>query len=493
MAVGIVPLWADTEQKGIPTSTLKFILACGLVHVATFLIGKISPGHLHEWFNAAGFWWYFPVSALSCIFIHVNFPHLLFNMLFFLVFASPIELAEGKRKFWLLVMFGALVSSYFQAFMLWIFGLWLHPGMGNWQLDIPSVGASGMVSAFIAAYLIRFWRNRVYVVMNIGLVPIPKLVRMPAWIVVLGFQVLFNLYYGIYCQGYLGEGGVGYLAHLGGFIAGFSFAYYSGFQKHQKRDYFVQQAEDLAKAPLSGSYAAAKTYGQALGYDPGNGRILLEMARCSYSAGDDRASLEYYCKAVRALLKSNQDEQLTVEAYGEAFNRFGLVDVSDRQMELVRLLLKYGDWQTAQKALESFCETLVKKTSNLGLYIRAKLALAYILDHNAGRQRQAREIVGMMLGDFPGNPMLKYASQRLEHSGEQVRLFNFNPGLPGYPFSVPRSVKVHKPVWRHLPPGLVWKFGLGILLTPVALLIVLWMCNILGTALRGIFKFSVFA
>lgn len=319
--ISILPLKADMEVKGIPSATLKFILACSLVHVVTGSIALISPHQLQGWFELTGFWWFFPISALYGIFIHANFQHIFSNMLFFLVFAAPIELAEGKKKFWIMVIFGALFSSYFQTFMLFFFGEWLSPGRTNWQLNIPCIGASGMISAFIAAYLVRFWRNRVYVVMNIGLIPIPKLIRMPAWIVVLVFQVLFNLYYGICRQGVLAEGGIGYFAHLGGFIAGFMLAFYFGFHKRQKRDYLVQCAENLAKRPFTCGEAAFKAYRQALEYDPVNGRILLEMAHCSYATGNDHQSLEYYRKAVPALVKSNEDEELIAEAYGEAFNR----------------------------------------------------------------------------------------------------------------------------------------------------------------------------
>jgi len=505
--IGIVPLRTDGEFKGIPTETLKFILACCLVHVLASLISTISPDSLQEWFDITGFHWFAPFTALSSILVHGIFDHLLFNMLYFFVFAAPIELAEGKRKFWIIVLFAAFFSSYFDALALYFFSLWALPIDADMamrrqlQLSAPGIGASGMLCAFIAAYLVRFWRNRVYVVVHIFGYPLPKLVRMPAWIVVLVFQVFFNLYYGILWQGILAGGNTGYLAHLGGFIAGFILAFAFGFSKHQKRDYYLRHAEDLAQCPYTCGLAAIKTYQQALAYDPDNGKILLEMARCSHLIGKDDQSREYYRKAVQALMDKKVDEQLIARAYGEAWNRYKLIFVSENQLELVRLLLKYGDWQAAQKSLEHFCGVLGETVTNLQLYIRAKLILAYILDHHAGKQRQAQEIVGSMLGDFPGNPLLKNAAERLNHTSEKIELFNFNPDRPGYPFSNLGGLQENSSLlkiseiklpWLKARPKFIWELGLGVLLSPLVVIILCWLVEILITTLGGVFGISSF-
>jgi membrane associated rhomboid family serine protease len=503
--IGILPLGTEVEPKGIPTATLKFILACCLVHVITWLIKLNSPESLNSWFSFNGFWWFLPFTALSCIFVHSDFQHLFFNMLFFFVFAAPIELAEGKRKFWLMVLFGALFSGYFSAAITWFFSEWIIPIDTNmavrryWQLHgSGGIGSSGMISAFVTAYLVRFWRNRVYTVLNIEGWPIPKLFRMPAWIVVLVFEVLFNLYNGICYQGLLAMGHIGHFAHLGGFLAGFILAFYFGYHKHQKRDYYVQHAEDLAKSPFTGSAAAIKTYLQALRYEPGNGRILLEIARCSYYLEDFAQSREYYKQAMLALSRQNE-EALLAKTCSEAFSRHQLLFNSGKQLECIRLMLKHGDWQTAQKAVEFFCRKVSDQGKDLSLYIRGKFILAYILDAYAGKQLAAREEVERLLEDFPGHPALKYAGERLAAARDGAQLFNFAPTHPGYPFELGSARTAQSPErsqtalpWYKVRPRFMLKFGLGVILSPLAFIILYWLWSNLLIITSGIFGFALF-
>src|SRR5439155_1117420 len=83
--------------------------------------------------------------------------------------------------------------------------------------DIPAVGASGAISGVLGAYLIMFPRAKIYTVIIaffITTIRIPALAFIPFWFIL---QILFTL---------IGEaGGVAYLAHIGGFIAGIGTGY----------------------------------------------------------------------------------------------------------------------------------------------------------------------------------------------------------------------------------------------------------------------------
>ena len=78
---------------------------------------------------------------------------------------------------------------------------------------IPSLGASGAISAVLGAYMLLFPHRKVNMLL---LFRIPFSV--PAW-VALGFWIGFQIISGL---GVLGgnEDGVAYAAHIGGFIAG---------------------------------------------------------------------------------------------------------------------------------------------------------------------------------------------------------------------------------------------------------------------------------
>ena len=96
---------------------------------------------------------------------------------------------------------------------------------------VPMIGASGAISGVLGAYLIRFPRARVTVLLFFFF--IIQLIKVPASIV-LGLWIVFQVLSGL---GSLGaQGGVAFFAHIGGFLAGIGLlkvfekrrGYYSG-------------------------------------------------------------------------------------------------------------------------------------------------------------------------------------------------------------------------------------------------------------------------
>ena len=79
---------------------------------------------------------------------------------------------------------------------------------------VPSLGASGAISGVLAAYLVMFPRRAVYVLIGFRRMAVPALLVIGMWAV---FQFLIGA--GSLLSPREG-GGVAYLAHVGGFIAG---------------------------------------------------------------------------------------------------------------------------------------------------------------------------------------------------------------------------------------------------------------------------------
>lgn len=81
-----------------------------------------------------------PWTLLTHGFAHAGLVHLLFNMLYLILYGRPIELYLGRLRFGL-VYLGAQIGG----------------GLAHWLLDrsssIPAVGASGAISGLMAAYL----------------------------------------------------------------------------------------------------------------------------------------------------------------------------------------------------------------------------------------------------------------------------------------------------------------------------------------------------
>jgi len=81
---------------------------------------------------------------------------------------------------------------------------------------VPMVGASGAIAGVLGAYLVLFPRAHVLVLVPLGF--FTQVVRLPA-LIVLGFWFILQLFQGGLMAPGKG-GGVAYLAHVGGFVAG---------------------------------------------------------------------------------------------------------------------------------------------------------------------------------------------------------------------------------------------------------------------------------
>jgi membrane associated rhomboid family serine protease len=79
---------------------------------------------------------------------------------------------------------------------------------------VPNLGASGAIAGVLAAYLLLFPQGKVKVLQGQQVVPVPALIVIGLWFVLQFFSSLGSL------AGAGQTGGVGYAAHIGGFLAG---------------------------------------------------------------------------------------------------------------------------------------------------------------------------------------------------------------------------------------------------------------------------------
>jgi membrane associated rhomboid family serine protease len=141
-------------------------------------------------------------TLLTSMFLHGGWVHLGGNMLFLWIFGDNIERAMGAVRFLLFYLICGLVAS--AAHILF-----------NLQSAVPSIGASGAISGVLGGYMLLFPRNRVRVLTRGGIVAVPAVVMLGMWIV-------FQFINGIGSMAQTDEtSGVAYMAHIGGFVAGF--------------------------------------------------------------------------------------------------------------------------------------------------------------------------------------------------------------------------------------------------------------------------------
>ena len=149
------------------------------------------------------------LTIFSSMFMHGGFTHIIFNMWFLWIFGDNIESVLGHKKY-----------------LLFYFLCGIGAGLSQIQIDpestIPMVDASGAIAGVLGAYLFRFPRATVHVL--VILIVFITFIRVPAMIVI-GFWFLSNLTAGIGTLGIEQTGGTAWFAHIGGFISGVLFNY----------------------------------------------------------------------------------------------------------------------------------------------------------------------------------------------------------------------------------------------------------------------------
>ena len=149
------------------------------------------------------------LTIFSSMFMHGGFTHIIFNMWFLWIFGDNIESVLGHKKY-----------------LLFYFLCGIGAGLSQIQIDpestIPMVGASGAIAGVLGAYLFRFPRATVHVL--VILIVFITFIRVPAMIVI-GFWFLSNLTAGIGTLGIEEAGGTAWFAHIGGFVSGVLFNY----------------------------------------------------------------------------------------------------------------------------------------------------------------------------------------------------------------------------------------------------------------------------
>lgn len=149
-------------------------------------------------------------TLFTSMFMHAGWVHLLGNMLYLWIFGDNVEDRLGHAMFLLFYILCGLGATFAQ----------LAFSMGS---SVPNLGASGAIAGVLGSYLIMFPRQRVSVLMGRAVVPMSALV-------VIGFWFLLQIFSQVsaFTASSQTEGGVAYMAHIGGFIAGVILTYLLG-------------------------------------------------------------------------------------------------------------------------------------------------------------------------------------------------------------------------------------------------------------------------
>ena len=148
-----------------------------------------------------------PLTAITSMFMHGSWAHLLGNLLFLWIFGNNVEDALGKIRYLVFYFLGGFAATATQTFVTLAYA-------SDLEGTIPNVGASGAISAVLGAYLVLLPRAKVLTVIFFVLREIPAMFFLLVWF---GFQLLDGGASILHPQE---GGGVAFFAHIGGFVFG---------------------------------------------------------------------------------------------------------------------------------------------------------------------------------------------------------------------------------------------------------------------------------
>ncbi|MCX6545193.1 MAG: rhomboid family intramembrane serine protease [Acidobacteria bacterium] len=142
------------------------------------------------------------LTLVTSMFMHAGWVHLGGNMLYLWIFGDNVEDRFGHIGFTVFYLLCGLAATLAQ----------LAFSVGS---NIPNLGASGAIAGVLGAYILLFPQGKVRVLQGQQVIQVPALIVIGLWIVLQFFSGIGSI------ANTAQTGGVAYMAHIGGFLAGF--------------------------------------------------------------------------------------------------------------------------------------------------------------------------------------------------------------------------------------------------------------------------------
>ena len=149
-------------------------------------------------------------TLFTSMFMHAGWAHLLGNMLYLWIFGDNVEDRLGHGLYFVFYILCGLAATFAQ----------LAISLGS---SVANVGASGAIAGVLGAYLVMFPRGRVNVLLGRFVTPMSAIIVIGLWFLLQIFSQI-----SVFTAGSQGGGGVAYMAHIGGFVAGVVLTYLLG-------------------------------------------------------------------------------------------------------------------------------------------------------------------------------------------------------------------------------------------------------------------------
>ena len=143
------------------------------------------------------------ITVLTGMFMHGSWSHIIGNMVFFWAFGPEIEDAMGSVRYTVFYLLGGIVAMAAQVAF-------------DPHSTVPNLGASGAIAAVMGAFLVTYPRDQIKSLLIIFV--FVRVTFVPAALLIGVWFLMQLLSVGTVAQ--TQQGGVAYLAHIGGMIYG---------------------------------------------------------------------------------------------------------------------------------------------------------------------------------------------------------------------------------------------------------------------------------
>jgi membrane associated rhomboid family serine protease len=147
------------------------------------------------------------LTLFTAMFMHAGWLHLGGNMLYLWIFGDNVEDRFGHVKFIIFYLVCGLAATFAQLAF-------------NLESTIPNLGASGAVAGVLGAYILLRPQAKIKVLQRGGVMQVPALIVIGLWFVLQLFSGVGSI-----AATTADTGGVAYMAHIGGFVAGFALTF----------------------------------------------------------------------------------------------------------------------------------------------------------------------------------------------------------------------------------------------------------------------------
>ena len=147
-----------------------------------------------------------PMTLITSMFLHGSWMHVIGNMWYLWIFGDNVEDRVGHGRFIFFYLLCGIVAAFGQIAM-------------DPKSTLPTIGASGAIAGVMGAYFVLYPRSRVLTLLP--LIIWWEVIELPA-LVLLGFWFLMQLFSAgaIAVTAHTEGGGVAFMAHVAGFVAG---------------------------------------------------------------------------------------------------------------------------------------------------------------------------------------------------------------------------------------------------------------------------------